>query len=51
MGGDDIESLKSIADCPCATCELSQRCFEGGEVSPENCERLTRWLMRLAGIK
>ena len=51
MGRDDVETLKSIADCPCTTCELAQRCFEGGEISPENCEKLTKWLMRLSGLK
>ena len=41
-------SINSIIDCPCLTCPESIRCGGGGAVSPNNCERLTEWLLNVA---
>lgn len=38
-------SLKSIADCPCFLCEDMERCYEGGDISPISCEKLTEWIL------
>jgi hypothetical protein len=39
-----LVTLESIKDCPCIVCENLDRCFEGGQVSPLNCEQLTLWM-------
>jgi len=41
-------SIDSIADCPCMMCPDSSRCGPAGGVTPQNCERLTDWLFRIA---
>ena len=39
-----LVTLESIKDCPCIVCENLDKCFEGGQVSPLNCEKLTLWM-------
>ena len=41
-------SIDSIADCPCMMCPDSPRCGPTGNVTPQNCEKLTEWLFRMA---
>ncbi|MEM3704229.1 MAG: Lrp/AsnC family transcriptional regulator, partial [Candidatus Bathyarchaeia archaeon] len=41
-------SINSILDCPCMMCPDSQRCAPTGTITPQNCEKLTDWLLRLA---
>ncbi|MEM1539006.1 MAG: transcriptional regulator [Candidatus Bathyarchaeia archaeon] len=41
-------SLNSILDCPCMMCPDSQRCAPTGAITPQNCEKLTEWLLHLA---
>ncbi|MEM2926721.1 MAG: transcriptional regulator [Candidatus Bathyarchaeia archaeon] len=38
-------NLDSIIDCPCLICELSEKCDEGGVVSPIKCSNFTKWLL------
>ena len=38
-------SIDSIITCPCLTCEDSDRCGPGGKINPNECERLTRWIL------
>ncbi|UCH31773.1 MAG: transcriptional regulator [Candidatus Bathyarchaeota archaeon] len=40
-------SINSIIDCPCLTCSESIRCGAYGAMSPNDCERLTEWLIHL----
>lgn len=39
-------SIDSIADCPCMMCPDTSRCGATGAITPQNCERLTEWLIR-----
>lgn len=41
------KSIDSILDCPCLVCPESSRCGAGGEFSPNNCEKLTNWILNL----
>ncbi|MEM1565945.1 MAG: Lrp/AsnC family transcriptional regulator [Candidatus Bathyarchaeia archaeon] len=41
-------SIDSIVDCPCMMCPDIPRCGPTGNVTPQNCERLTEWLFRMA---
>jgi hypothetical protein len=41
-------SIDSIADCPCLMCVDNPRCDPSSSVSPQNCERLTEWLLVIA---
>ena len=38
-------SIESIVDCPCLLCVDNPRCDPSGAVSPQNCDRLTDWLL------
>jgi len=38
-------SIDSIISCPCLLCPDSSRCGSEGTPSPNNCERLTKWIM------
>lgn len=40
-------SINSIIDCPCLTCGESIRCGAYGSISPNDCEKLTEWLINL----
>ncbi len=41
-------SINSIIDCPCLSCPESIRCGAYGATSPNDCEKLTEWLISLA---
>ena len=41
-------SINSIIDCPCLSCSESIRCGAYGDVSPNDCEKLTEWIANLA---
>lgn len=45
-----LESLESlnIQDLPCLTCEFLETCGGSQNKSPQNCEKLTRWLLEKA---
>lgn len=38
-------SIDSILDCPCISCEEISRCGAGGRFSPNDCEKLTHWIL------
>jgi len=40
-------TVDSIIDCPCLGCSESVKCGSWAPVSPNDCERLTEWLMGL----
>jgi len=41
-------SINSIADCPCLTCLENLRCGSWGATSPNDCEKLTDWILKQA---
>jgi len=41
-------SIDSIVDCPCLMCPEGSRCGSSSNISPQNCEKLTEWLLFLA---
>ena len=41
-------TIDSIIDCPCFTCPDSSRCEAWGQINPNECEKLTEWLLKLA---
>lgn len=41
-------SIDSIINCPCLMCPDDPRCDPSGAISPQNCERLTEWLLTIA---
>ena len=41
-------SINSITDCPCLMCPNDARCGAWGSISPNECERLTEWILSLA---
>jgi hypothetical protein len=41
-------SIDSIADCPCLMCPDNPRCDPSCPISPQNCDKLTDWLLTLA---
>jgi len=38
-------SLNSIIDSPCLMCPNDQRCGTGSPISPNECPRLTAWIL------
>ena len=42
-------SIDSIVDCPCLMCPENPRCDPSSVTSPENCDRLTDWLLSISG--
>ncbi len=40
----NLVTLDSIMGCPCIVCEGLDKCFEGGQVSPLNCQKLALWM-------
>jgi hypothetical protein len=38
-------SIDSIVDCPCLMCPDNPRCDPSCVTSPQNCDRLTDWLL------
>jgi hypothetical protein len=41
-------SIDSVADCPCLMCQDNPRCDPSSVISPQNCERLTDWLVSIS---
>ncbi|MEM3622371.1 MAG: transcriptional regulator [Candidatus Bathyarchaeia archaeon] len=41
-------SIDSIADVPCLKCSDNTRCDPSSAISPQNCEKLTEWLLSMA---
>jgi hypothetical protein len=41
-------SIDSIVDCPCLMCPDNPRCDPSSTISPQNCERLTEWLVAIS---
>jgi hypothetical protein len=41
-------SINSIADCPCLTCSENLRCGSWGATSPNDCGKLTDWILKQA---
>jgi len=41
-------SIDSIADCPCLMCPEDSRCDPSSTTSPQDCEKLTEWLLLIA---
>lgn len=41
------KSIDSILGCPCLMCPESNRCGAGGGFSPNNCIKLTNWILNL----
>jgi hypothetical protein len=37
--------IDSIADVPCLMCPDNSRCDSSSTISPQNCEKLTEWLI------
>lgn len=44
-------TVDSIADIPCAFCDLEGRCEPEAEISPINCKKLTKWLIEASKDK
>jgi len=40
-------SINSIIDCPCLMCPNDARCEAWGAISPNECEKLTEWILGL----
>lgn len=40
-------SIDSIADCPCLMCPDNPRCDPSCSISPQNCDKLTDWIVSL----
>jgi hypothetical protein len=40
-------SIDSIANCSCLMCPDNSRCSSSGSITPQNCERLTEWLLSM----
>ena len=40
-------SINSIIDCPCLMCPEAFRCGAWSSISPNKCEKLTDWILRL----
>jgi DNA-binding Lrp family transcriptional regulator len=41
-------SIDSVIECPCLMCVNDPRCGALGTISPQECERLTEWVLALA---
>ena len=42
-------SIHSIIDCPCLMCTEDSRCGAWSPTSPNNCRKLTDWIIRTEG--
>ena len=40
--------IDSIADVPCLMCPDNPRCDPSSTISPQNCEKLTEWLLSIS---
>jgi DNA-binding Lrp family transcriptional regulator len=41
-------SINSVIECPCLMCPNDARCGAYGAISPNECERLTEWVVTLS---
>lgn len=41
-------SIDSIIDCPCTFCTDEQKCGPVGVITPQHCEKLTMWILKVA---
>ncbi len=41
-------SINSILNCPCLMCPDDSRCQAWGAISPNECEKLTEWILGLS---
>jgi len=41
-------SINSVLDCPCLMCPDGPRCAAWSAISPNECEKLTEWILGLA---
>jgi len=41
-------TFDSLVGVPCIACPDSDKCYPGGMISPERCERLEKWLLQNA---
>jgi len=39
-------TIDSIIECPCFSCGHLDRCGKGGDLSPNECELLTKWILQ-----
>ncbi len=44
-------SINSIINCPCLMCPNDNRCGAWGNISPNECEKLTQWIQGLTQVK
>ena len=42
-------NIDSIADCPCLMCTENPRCDAASAPSPQDCDRLTDWILSISG--
>src|SRR4030066_426241 len=40
--------IDTIIDCPCLMCAENPRCDPSSAPSPQNCERLTDWILNIS---
>jgi predicted transcriptional regulator len=38
-------SMDAILTCPCLICQENMKCVAGGKISPDNCSKLTDWIL------
>jgi hypothetical protein len=41
-------SIESISDCPCLMCQEDPRCDPSSVTSPQDCGKLTEWLVTIS---
>jgi hypothetical protein len=41
-------SIESISDCPCLMCQEDPRCDPSSMISPQDCWKLTDWLVSIS---
>ena len=41
-------SIESISDCPCLMCQDDPRCDPSSVISPQDCGKLTEWLVSIS---
>lgn len=43
-------SIESISDCPCLMCQEDPRCDPSSVTSPQDCGKLTEWLVTISHV-
>jgi hypothetical protein len=41
-------SIETISDCPCLMCQDDPRCDPSSNISPQDCGKLTNWLVTIS---